>query len=172
MTRLYLLRHARAVRAAPRMDDFDRPLTEEGRQEARIIGKAMEAAGFVFDMAICSTAKRTRETLEQLRPALNLPFPIVDSRELYSAGADEYLEIIREAAPAAASLLVIGHNPSIAELALMLVGQGDPLALRRLSEGYPTAALAVIDFHGPLAEAETGAGTLHAFITPDDIADI
>ncbi|GGA84232.1 phosphoglycerate mutase [Brucella endophytica] len=154
------------------MDDFDRPLAEEGEREARKIGKAMESAGFIPDMAICSAAKRTRETLEHLRPALTAPFPAIDSRELYSADAEEYLEIIRAVEPPTSSLLVIGHNPSIAELALMLSTRGDPLAIERLSQGYPTAALAVIDFHAPLAQAEEGEGTLRAFITPEDIADI
>lgn len=171
MSRLYLLRHAKAARAMPGMDDFDLPLDEEGIHAARKMGEIMEIAGFTPERAICSAAKRTRETLDTLRLTLTDPFPTTTSAALYSANADGYLDAIHDSRDVS-SLLLVGHNPSIGELAFMLSARGDPDSLTRLSRGFPTAALAVIDFHGPLMDAKASAGTLHAFITPDDIADI
>ncbi|WP_181418312.1 SixA phosphatase family protein [Phyllobacterium leguminum] len=171
MSRLYLLRHAKAARAVPGMNDFDRPLDEEGAQAARKMGSAMEAAGFTPEQAICSAAKRTRETLDNLRLTLPAPFPAMTSAALYSANADGYLDAIHENGNLS-SLLLIGHNPSIHELALMLAAEGDPASLARLLHGFPTAALAVIDFHAPLEHAQPREGILRAFITPDDIVDI
>ncbi|RCS25264.1 histidine phosphatase family protein [Phyllobacterium salinisoli] len=168
MSRVYLLRHAKAAGAAPGMKDFDRPLTREGAEAARKMGSAMAAAGFIPDVAVCSTAKRTRETLDNLRLTLTTSFPGMDSAALYTAGASGYLEAIH-AGGDARSLLVIGHNPSMEDLALALAAEGDPASVKRLSQGFPTAGLAVIDFDGPLASAEAGAGTLRAFITPDDL---
>ncbi|GAB1581561.1 SixA phosphatase family protein [Phyllobacterium phragmitis] len=167
MSRLYLLRHAKAIGATPGMKDFDRPLTNEGAEAARRMGSAMAAAGFTPDQAICSTAKRTRETLDNLRLTLTAPFPVLDSGALYTANANGYLDAIRDAGEAS-SVLVIGHNPAMEELALALATEGHPALLKHLSRGFPTAGLAVIDFEGPLTEAAAG-GTLRAFITPADI---
>ncbi|KXF77001.1 hypothetical protein ATN84_13520 [Paramesorhizobium deserti] len=168
MSRIYLLRHAKAVAAAPGMRDFDRPLSNGGAKAARNMGSAMAVAGFIPDLAICSTAKRTRETLDNLRLTLTSPFPAADSDALYTANANGYLDAVHDAGDASC-VLVIGHNPSMEELALALATKGHPALLQRLSHGFPTAGLAVIDFEGPLADAAAGAGTLRAFITPADI---
>jgi phosphohistidine phosphatase len=166
MSRLYLLRHAKAVPAKPGMSDFDRPLAQDGVEAAQKMGVVMEAREFFPQRAICSASIRTRETLDNVRRTLNLPFPIVYSDALFSANADGYLKMIRETETS--SLLMVGHNPSIADLAVRLVSAGDAGSLERLSQGFPTAALAVIDFHGPFSEAEAGSGTLSAFIAPDN----
>jgi len=168
MSRIYLLRHAKAIGATPGMKDFDRPLTNGGAEAARKMGSAMTAAGLVPDLAICSTARRTRETIDNLRLTLTASFPVVDSGALYTANANGYLDAIHDAGDAS-SVLVVGHNPSMEELALALATNGHPVLIKRLSHGFPTAALAVIDFDGPLTEAAAGAGTLRAFITPADI---
>ncbi|PRD41565.1 histidine phosphatase [Phyllobacterium phragmitis] len=168
MSRLYLLRHAKAVGSAPGMKDFDRPLSNKGAEAARKIGSAMMATGFIPDLALCSTAKRTRETLDNLRLTLTTPFSVVESSALYTADANGYLDAIHSASNAS-SLLLIGHNPSMGDLALALAANGQPALLDRLTHGFPTAGLAVIDFDGPLTLAEAGAGTLRAFITPADI---
>jgi phosphohistidine phosphatase len=164
MSHLYLLRHAKAARAVPGMADFDRPLEQRGVSDARAVGERMKEAGYRPDLVLCSPAQRTQETwacVERfLAPVLH---GVRCPRQLYGSDARHYLDAIRNAGPAEA-LLVVGHNPMIEEIATMLVGAGrsGPMA-----SGFPTAALAVIRFGGPLSSAGAGRGALEAFLTGD-----
>ena len=167
MSRLYLLRHAKAGWADLGVRDFDRPLTEGGRQDAAAIGMAMRISGFVPDLVLCSTARRARETWECVAGTIGrLPAPPVLTDSLYSCDAAGYLSIVRKTADDTPSLLVVGHNPMIEDVAIACAAGGDRAELAALASGFPTAALAVIQFSGPLAEAAPGRGTLTTFLTP------
>jgi phosphohistidine phosphatase len=167
MSGLYLLRHAKAGWAEPGMRDFDRPLTERGRRDAAAMGMAMRASGFVPDLVLCSTARRAGETWECVAATLgpaSAPPAFVDN--LYSCDAAGYLSIVRKTADEADTLLVIGHNPMIEDVAVACAADGDETELAALASGFPTSALAVIRFSRPLAEAAPGKGYLTAFLTP------
>lgn len=164
MSRLYLLRHAKAVRPQPEMRDFDRPLEEIGRAEATKIGTEMHTCGYAPDVTLCSGSLRTRQTLEAIASQTGTGRAIF-SDALYSEGAKGYLELIKEHA-AGGSILVIGHNPSIENLATKIVGEGETAARLELGLGFPTAGLAVIDFRDGLAKAGPESGYLEAFHTP------
>jgi phosphohistidine phosphatase len=167
MSRLYLLRHAKAAWAEPGMRDFDRPLTARGRDDAAAVGLAMHASGLIPDLVLCSTARRARETWECLARTIG-PLPaspdFIDG--LYGCDAAGYLSIIRTAPGDQSSLLVIGHNPMIEDVAIACAAQGDGAERAALASGFPTSALALIDFSGRLAEAAPGRGTLAGFLTP------
>ncbi|MDN5928693.1 MAG: histidine phosphatase family protein [Hyphomicrobiales bacterium] len=167
MNRLYLLRHAKAGWAEPGTRDFDRPLTERGRRDAAAVGMAMRVSGFVPDLVLCSTARRARETWECVAGTIGpLPSGPAFADSLYSCDAAGYLSIVRNAADGMASLLVIGHNPMIEDVAVACAAEGDEAERAALASGFPTSALAVIQFSRPLAEAEPGGGYLTAFLTP------
>jgi phosphohistidine phosphatase len=167
MTRLYLLRHAKAGWAEPGVRDFDRPLTERGRQDASAIGMAMRVSGFVPDLVLCSTARRARETWECVAGTIGpLPSQPSFTDSLYSCDAAGYLSIVRKTSDGAASLLVVGHNPMIEDVAIACAADGDEAERAALASGFPTSALAVIQFSRPLAEAAPGKGSLTAFLTP------
>jgi phosphohistidine phosphatase len=167
MNRLYLLRHAKAGWADPGTRDFDRPLTERGRRDAAAVGMAMRISGFVPDLVLCSTARRARETWECVAGTIG-PMPaspaFVDS--LYSCDAAGYLSIVRKTADGMSSLLVVGHNPMNEDVAIACAAEGDDTELAALASGFPTSALAVIQFRQPLAEAAPGRGSLTTFLTP------
>jgi phosphohistidine phosphatase len=167
VSRLYLLRHAKAGWAAPGMRDFDRPLDAAGRSDAAAIGAAMRDRDYVPDMTLCSNARRARETLENVAGKTDTG-RIVFMDELYGADAAGYLDLIREKGQAG-SLLVIGHNPMMEDLAMAVSGDGDRTSRATLDHGFPTAALAVIRFDGTLANAARGSGYLEAFLTPADL---
>lgn len=163
MSRLYLLRHAKAGWAEPGMRDFDRPLEPLGRTDADSIGAAMRERGLVPELVLCSSATRARETHEWMARHIGNPRTVF-SDSLYSTDAAGYVDFIRETADAD-SVLVIGHNPMMEDLAEALPGSGDEHARHALHGGFPTSALAVIRFPGRLAETAPGKGHLEAFVT-------
>ena len=158
MRELVLLRHAHAESAAPGQDDFDRPLSREGLAEAEAAGQWLRKQSWTPDLVVCSPARRTRETLEQVLLATGYVEQRQDER-IYGATsgmlmhvADEHQELGR--------VLLIGHNPGLEQLmALLTSGQsGD-------GRGMPAAGIAVLRL--PEAAAlEPGIAELAAFWWP------
>jgi phosphohistidine phosphatase len=167
MSCLYLLRHAKAGWAAPGMRDFDRPLEPLGRTDADSIGAAMRERDYVPDLVLCSSAKRARETLDWMTRHIGNA-RVVYADALYSTDAAGYVDFIKETADGD-KVLLIGHNPMMEDLAEALSGGGEEPARHALHGGFPTSALAVIRFPGPLADAAPGKGYLEAFITPAEL---
>jgi phosphohistidine phosphatase len=165
MTMLFLLWHAKAVKASGGVTDFDRPLDPRGVEDIGRIGREMAARFALPERVLCSASRRTRETLS----GLGLPFPedqIAFSRRLYEAEADGYLRELQ--GEQADSVLLVGHNPAMEELAGMLSdGGGDAEAQRKLARGFPTSGLAVFDFDGDLSGLAPGGATLRVFLSPD-----
>jgi phosphohistidine phosphatase len=164
MSRLFLLRHAKAGWAQPGMRDFDRPLDASGWTDAESTGLAMRERNLSPELVLCSSAVRARETLE----AVNRHLPttrIVFADGLYATDAAGYLELIQRANDVD-SALVVGHNPMMEDLGFALPSDGDPNARDMLAAGFPTSGLAVIRFAGSLATAEPGKGYLETFIAP------
>jgi phosphohistidine phosphatase len=172
MLRLALLRHAKSSWDDPDLDDFDRPLNERGRKSAPMMGQMLASLNFKPDAILCSPAKRTRETLDGIQPFLKSRANGADfDRGLYLASAGDILSCIQKSAAAAATVLVIGHNPGMHILSARLAASGDPGAIARLSDKFPTAALAVYSFpQATWAEMTPETGHLEAFITPKDRA--
>ena len=123
------------------------------------------------DSILCSSARRTRETLGLLLPWLRGEATVRIERGLYLASADELLLRLRRAEDEASCLLVIGHNPGLEDLAGILAGSGDAFASTAMQEKFPTAALAVLDFDvAHWADIAPARGELRAFVTPKLLA--
>ena len=167
MNRLYLLRHAKAGWAQPGMRDFDRPLDETGREDADAVGVAMRACGYVPDLTLCSNAVRARQTLEGVAGHADTG-RVMYFDSLYMEDAAGYLEIIRQHGEMG-SVLVIGHNPMIEDLATAVTGKGDDAATAGMVGGMPTSGFAVVRFDDSLTDAAPGKGYLEAFFTPADL---
>ncbi|MET3581739.1 phosphohistidine phosphatase [Mesorhizobium robiniae] len=166
MSKLYLLRHAKAGWALPGVRDFDRPLDASGLADAETMGAAMRAHNYIPDLTLCSTAKRALQTLEGVAGHTDTG-RVLFLDTLYSEDAAGYLSIIRgNGGPG--SLLLIGHNPMTEDLAIALSGDGDEAARAMLNYGFPTSGLAAVRFPGSLANAAQGTGYLEAFVTPAD----
>lgn len=164
MSRLYLLRHAKAGWALPGMRDFDRPLDASGHADAEAMGIEMRSLGYVPDITLCSSAARARETLQGIAGHADTG-RVLFCEKLYSEDAAGYLKLIHENA-ASGSILVIGHNPMMEDLAMAISGDGDPDARATLAAGFPTSGLAVIGFPNGLKKAAPGTGYLEAFHAP------
>jgi phosphohistidine phosphatase len=167
MRRLMLLRHAKSDWSTPGTRDQDRPLSARGREAAPKMGTYMARHGLVPDLIIASPATRVTDTLALVLPAFaKQPKAMPDAR-LYETDADGVLTVIQETSRAVHSLLLVGHNPSLGDLASLLMASGDVAARQRLIEKFPTAALAVIDF--PLddwAKIHPRSGRLDRFVAP------
>ena len=143
MAVLTLLRHAKAAQAVPGQDDFDRALTDRGRDDAAWAGKII--APFKPDLALVSASRRTSETWEIASQALPKAPELALERSLYLCSPAQLLKRIQEVPAAVRSVVAVGHNPCMEELALWLAeGETEPEA-RMMHEKFPTSAIAVFD---------------------------
>jgi phosphohistidine phosphatase len=165
-----LLRHAKSDWSQAGIPDHDRALAPRGRAAAMRMGAHLAARALIPDCVSVSTALRTRDTWSLIAPALparQAAFQAVFDERIYEASAAALLAVIRETPPACRSLLMVGHNPGLQSLALLLVKGGKGDALARLAEKFPTAALAVIDLPaGGWADIRAGSGRLESFVVP------
>jgi phosphohistidine phosphatase len=172
MRRLMLLRHAKAEKAESGMGDHERRLNARGQSDTVLIGAYMARHALIPDAVMVSTARRTRETWERLAPALSDPPPATYEDRLYNAGAEAILAVVKATAPAVRTLLVIGHNPGLHDLARLLIASGDVEARERLNEGLPTAGLAVIEFAAETwRKLHPQGGRLERFVSPRSLAE-
>jgi phosphohistidine phosphatase len=169
MRRLALFRHAKAERHGSH--DHERPLAERGRTAAPAMGRWLADAGFVPDLVLCSTALRTRETWALAEPAFAPDSVEVQfDRRVYAASAARLLALVQAADDAVERLLVVGHNPGLHDLADLLAGGGAAASRAALAEGFPTAAIVLLDFDlGRWRGVDAGQGRLAAFVTPKSL---
>ena len=166
MKQLLLLRHAKAVPSSP-SGDFERELAPRGRKDASRMGVYLQAEGLVPQQILASPARRTQETASLVREALGDAPPLESPRALYLAEPHTILEAIRSAEPETERLLVVGHNPGIAELAELITVSGNLQARALVQQKYPTAALAVISLDIEVWQgASFHSGRLDRFLTP------
>jgi phosphohistidine phosphatase len=171
MRRLMLLRHAKAERAEPSLRDFDRALAPEGRDASPRIGAYMAGHALTPDLVICSSARRAKETWELASGAFS-PFPRTTfDKRVYDLDAAGLLDLARKTPAVAHALMLVGHNPSLEDLAALTIANGDLVGRGRLSEKFPPGALAVIDFPFDAWEAlRPHSGRFDRLVTPRDIA--
>jgi phosphohistidine phosphatase len=165
--RLYLLRHAKSSWKEQGLADHDRPLARRGRRAAKAIGGHLREQGVEPELVLCSTARRARQTLEGIEPALGRGKVRVEP-ELYGALPAVLLAHLQEIPARVRSVMVIGHNPGLEELALLLARHGP--RVRELEAKFPTGALATLAFQGSgWAALDRGTAELIEFIRPRDL---
>jgi phosphohistidine phosphatase len=168
--RLYLLRHAKAKQAEGGGADFDRRLAPRGVRTTPVMAAHMRAKRYWPDFILCSSARRTRETLELLQPGLGHTTEVEFDRRLYLASSADILNLVHGLDDGGESALIVGHNPGLHQLALGLAEESDSLDFRRLKEKFPTLALSVLNF---VVEhwrgVAWGRGQLVDFVVPADL---
>jgi phosphohistidine phosphatase len=162
-----LLRHAKSSWGEPGLDDSERPLNARGRMAAPLMAAWMAENRVLPDYVLCSTAVRTRETLALVLPSFQSRPKVKYLEELYLAGANTVLTMLRAAPDSVQHVLVVGHNPGFEDLALGLSGRGDASARSLLARKFPTCGLAVLAFDVPTwSKVALGQGRLLHFVTP------
>lgn len=169
MRRLMLLRHGKSA-WPDGVDDHERPLAKRGRTTCSLMGRYMVDEALLPDLAMVSTARRARESWKLVRPAFTQDIVQHDEPRIYEASADAILDVVRKTRPGVRTLLLVGHNPGLHELALKLIGEGSPSDLSRLQRKYPTAGLVVIDFKiTHWSKVSATLGRLERFETPKSV---
>jgi phosphohistidine phosphatase len=173
MRTITLLRHAKSSwmptsTGGTVPSDKARPLAPRGQRDAPRMAQWMAAHGIRPDHVLCSTALRTRETLELVTDAVVAASAGVAVRDdLYLAEAGELLRIVRALPAAIGHVMLIGHDPGIHDAAQLLTGTGDPALRRHLAQKFPTASVAVIDFDAAQwRDIAFGSGRLRLFMSP------
>lgn len=161
MKTLLLMRHAKSG-YPPGASDHARPLAARGRRDAARMGRLLSAAGLAPDAALCSTAARTRETLERAARAGHWHAPVRLSDALYEATPHAVLAEIRAEADTVNTLVVVGHEPTTSALASLLVGGG------RLVVRTATVVRVTLDA-SRWADVGPGFGALAGLLSPGDV---
>ena len=183
--RLALLRHAKS--AWPDLPDHDRPLAGRGRGDAPLMGRWLRDTGWIPDLVWCSTAERATQTWRLAAAELGADPPVSYEPRMYGATGGELAALIRQAPPRMTTLLLVGHNPGIQELALTLsaAADGDAAtaagdettagghaaaeALDRAAAKFPTAAIALLEFGGGWEDLSAGRARLISFVVPREL---
>lgn len=170
MRRLMLLRHAKAERPVPGEPDRGRKLTERGRTDAPAIGAYMARHGLVPALALVSPATRAKQTWDLLVACFAKAPKTVSDERIYNAEPARLMGLIADTR-GALSLLVVGHNPGMHELASQLIASGDVAARERVTESLPTSGLVVIDLpFDDWSRLHAHAGRLERFVSPRSLA--
>jgi phosphohistidine phosphatase len=167
MKRLYLLRHAKSSRKDTSLPDHDRPLAARGRRAAKAIARHLRDDHLEPELVLCSTARRARETLDRIQPALG-GATVELEHDLYAASADALLKRLRCVPDMLASAMLIGHNPGLQDLALDLARPAPTRS--ELATKLPTAALATLEFRvASWQELDHETGEIVALVRPRDL---
>ena len=168
---ILLLRHAKSAWGQPGLDDHERPLSRRGEGAAEAMAEHIVHQAPRPDLILCSTAVRTRQTLAPLIHRLASPAPpIALEAGLYLASEDMLMARLRLVPDRVRTVLLIGHNEGIAELAGALAGRGASPALANLHAKFPTGALAVLRApDGPWVDLAPGGAELLSFVRPRDL---
>jgi phosphohistidine phosphatase len=142
---LYAVRHAKSSWDDPSLDDRARPLAPRGRRAVARLAAYVDGAGIEPELVLCSPARRARATLDGLLPHLGEKVTVRIDEALYAGSPDQLLRLLRRTPPETGSLMLVGHNPELHELLVLLTGDGDVAARRQLHTKFPTGALATLD---------------------------
>ncbi|MGH2954127.1 MAG: SixA phosphatase family protein [Solirubrobacterales bacterium] len=167
MKRLYLLRHAKSSWDDPTLTDHDRPLAPRGRRAAEVMAKHLQRNGIAPALVLCSGSRRTHQTLTRIAPGLGDSAEVQIRPELYAAASADLLEVLRGQPDEIGSVMVIGHNPGIQDLALSLARGGPEIA--RVRRKFPTAALATLELEGSWRGLAPGTAELTSFVKPKEL---
>jgi phosphohistidine phosphatase len=166
--RLFVLRHVKSSWDDPVLDDHERPLAPRGRRALGVLAAYMRQSRIEPDLVLCSSARRTRETLEGVAPSGER---LIEA-ELYTAGSEQILERLRQLPDDVAAVMLVGHNPAAQMLVLRLSGaDSDRNSPQRVAvqRKFPTGGLATLTFEGAWSELVPGGARLVEFTNPREL---
>jgi phosphohistidine phosphatase len=163
--RLVLLRHAKSEHPDA-ISDIQRPLSLVGRRQSARVGVGLAEEDLVPDLVLCSASVRTRQTWDLARSTLGADPEVRYLDDLYYAGSRALVDLVRTVADDVRTLLVVGHEPTMSQSAVLLAGpDSDPATLERVRVGVPTASWSLLEVAG-WDELAGGAATLRKLVVP------
>ncbi len=172
MRQLLLLRHAKSSWDDPGLSDHSRPLNRRGRLAAQAMRTAMEGLGLAPDLILVSTSRRTLQTMQELEPWADTPL-VEPLDTLYLTDADGIMKVLHTTPETVRSVMLIGHNPGLHEVAVRIAGTAasDTTELTRLRASFPSGTLAEFTVAGPWGTLDDGGGRLVRFLCPRDLPE-
>jgi phosphohistidine phosphatase len=164
---LYLLRHAKSSWDDPDIPDRDRPLSPRGLRACELVAEYLRRQEITPWLVLCSSSTRTRQTLEGVSAGFSYPVAALVEHGLYGAGAADLLDRLRLVDGSVASVMLVGHNPAIQELAANLVRP--TTSGEALGDKFPTGALATLELARTWTELAPGSATLTEFVNPREL---
>jgi phosphohistidine phosphatase len=156
------MRHSKAEQSGP--SDVERELSDRGLVDAVEAGQWLANRGIEPDLALVSAAVRTQQTWEGVAEGAGWDLEGTVEDSLYEGGPESVLDVIRDVDDAIRSLVVVGHNPTMASLATLLDdGEGDEEAGNEIAVAFPTSALAVFEYDGDWAELDEASASVVAY---------
>jgi phosphohistidine phosphatase len=172
MKTIYLLRHAKSSWKDDGIEDIDRPLAKRGKAAARAMRRHLAESKVKPAQILCSPARRTRDTLAIVQGGFASAVPVRFEKGIYMAEAQALLRRLKRLGDSIGSVMIVGHNPGLAELALSLTDGRESEPRRDLAAKFPTCALAVI--HSEVerwGDLGTGGAKLEAFVRARDLVE-
>jgi phosphohistidine phosphatase len=167
---LTLLRHAKSGWDDPVTRDFDRPLNAKGKRAAQTVGRHLRALDLAFDHVVASPAIRVGETLDAVTAGYGRTLAPMWERRIYLASSATLLDVVHELPADAERVLMVGHNPGLEDLVMMLVPQTADGLRALVEEKYPTATLAELTLAADTWNGvASGGATLTRYIRPRDL---
>lgn len=165
--RLFILRHAKSSWDDPGLDDRERPLAPRGQRTCKVMAEHLRTNAIEPELVLCSSARRTRETLEGVAPTGK---HVIES-ELYSATTGDLVNRLHRVPDDVGSVMLIGHNPALQMLVLRLARRDPEAAGTRaaVERKFPTGALATLTFECGWSELGPGSARLAGFLTPKEL---
>lgn len=163
--RLIVLRHAKSAWPDD-VADHERPLAPRGRRDAPAAGRWLDQAGLLPDLALCSTAVRARQTWDLAAAQWDAQPPVHHDPRVYGADVPDLLRALHDVPEQVATLLLIGHSPGVQDLVLALAGESRHDTRDRVSEKFPTSAIAVLSWHGTWQSLAPGTALLTDLAVP------
>jgi phosphohistidine phosphatase len=163
---LLLVRHAKSAWDDPSLFDHDRPLAPRGEKAVRRLREYLTRSEYRPDVVLCSSSRRTVDTLEGIRAAVPKRARIDVVDELYLADADTLVTLLRAIDAEVGCAMLVGHNPGLEDLAALLAGAGDAGLRTQLAAKFPTGALVALSFDGAWANLGAGAARIDALFVP------
>jgi phosphohistidine phosphatase len=164
-----LLRHAKSSWDDPDVPDRLRPLAPRGIRAVEAVARHLRATAVAPDLVLSSPARRAVQTWEGVASGVPPHTAVEIDQAIYHADGDELLARLREVPAGIGSLLLVGHNPGLQDLAVDLVGSGDTGLRERLVTKFPTGALATLEVPGEWHHLNWGAASLLAFVVPREL---
>ena len=163
------MRHAKSSWAQPGARDFDRELNERGNMDLERLRNFVDKRNIQPEHIYCSSAERTRQTLDKFLDLITPAPQVTYTERLYSSGLDDYMALVKSS-KGQESVMVVGHNPMCGNLAASLSGKGDQTLLDKIAYRYPTGTISVIEFDCETwADIEANMGELVDVIVPSEL---
>jgi phosphohistidine phosphatase len=163
---LILVRHVKSAWDDASIADHERPLAPRGIEALPRLRDHLALAAHPPELVLCSTSRRTVDTLAGIRAAVPQYARVETEQAVYEASADTLLDRLQLIDGDIGCAMVIGHNPAFQDLALFLVGAGDPDMRAQLSAKLPTGAAVTLSFEGSWRELGAGTARLDDLFMP------